>query len=216
MIKYCIFDLDGTLLNTLESITYHLNNTLSKYGMLSVSREECRDFIGSGARTLVRRAMSKTRAPDEKTLEEALSVYNAAYHSSPIEYTEPYPEICELIDELIKRGIRLAVLTNKPQNTARLLIDHFLGGRFEQVVGGRAGAALKPDPSDALEILGKMGARPDECAFIGDMPIDAQTGKNMGAALSVCVSWGYASASELEGEPADVVISEPRELLSVL
>lgn len=216
MIKCCIFDLDGTLLSTLETITFHLNNTLRQEGLSEITLDECRAFIGDGARKLVGRAIAKSGVTDTATLERVLRVYNEAYNDSPLPETEPYPGITELIDRLYSSGINLAVVTNKPERTARLLIDHFFEGRFSAVVGGREGVPLKPDPTSSLGVIGSLGLASGETAFIGDTAVDITTGRNMCAALSVGVCWGFRSEDELLGAGADALAHTADELSRII
>ena len=214
MINYVIFDLDGTLLYTLDSILYHLNRTLEKNGLLKITLHQCSDFIGDGARKLVTRAVEAGGVFDKELTEKVLGEYNAAYNSDPLPHTYPYDGITELVDELSSRGLTLGVVTNKPEPTALQLVSHFFGDRISFVRGGRAGAVLKPDPTDSIASLTSVGGVPSECAFVGDTPVDIATAKNMGAALSVAVSWGFRTRAELEATGADVVVDKPTEALT--
>ena len=216
LIKYCIFDLDGTLLNTLGGIMYHLNRTLVAEGLMPITEDECRRFIGNGARMLVSRAVGKSCECEEERLERILSTYNDAYNSSPLDCTAPYDGIPELVASLHATGYKLSVVTNKPQNTAEQLIRHFFADKFDYVVGGRKGAVLKPDPTDSLNVLASMGGDVSECAFIGDTSVDIDTGRRMGAALCVGVSWGFRDESELVGAGADIIAHNSEELIGVL
>ena len=213
MIKYAIFDLDGTLLSTLESIRYHLNRTLVSNGLSEVTLSQCGEFIGNGARKLVTRAVNAGGVSDEALIDKALAEYNEAYNSDPLPHTYPYPGIAELVDALYERGIALGVVTNKPEPTAIQLIEHFFGGKFRFVRGGRAGAILKPDPTDSLAALSEIGGTPEECIFVGDTYVDILTGKNMGAALSVGVLWGFRTYEELDEAGADIIVKDAGEIL---
>lgn len=213
MIKCVLFDLDGTLLSTLDTITYHLNNTLSAFSLREISVNDCSEFIGNGARKLVERAVAKSGVGDEGTVRRVLEVYNDAYNSDPIPHTEPYDGVVDLVEELYGRGIKLGVITNKPEPTAIKLIDSFFPDRFDLVSGGREGAVLKPDPKEALAVLEKLGAHASECAFVGDTSVDIKTGINMGAGLTVGVSWGFRSREELAGAGADIVVDTPNDIL---
>ena len=216
MIKYAIFDLDGTLLSTLESIRYHLNRTLSAHGLRQITLAECGEFIGNGARKLVTRAVMAGGIDDAELITKVLAEYNAAYNSAPLEHTYPYDGIVELVDALYERGIALGVVTNKPEPTAVQLIEHFFEGKFRFVRGGRAGAVLKPDPTDSLTALRDLGGTPDECIFIGDTYVDILTGKNMGASLSIGVLWGFRTYEELDGAGADIIVKEASEILTAI
>ncbi len=206
MIKYVLFDLDGTLLSTLDTITYHLNAALSARGLGEITVEDAREYIGNGARKLVARAVSRGGVDDEAVIGAVLSDYNRAYDTDPLPETEPYEGITALVDKLYAEGIKLGVVTNKPEPTAKKLISHFFKDKISIVSGGREGIVLKPDPRESLSVLAGMGGVPSECAFVGDTSVDILTGKNMGAALSVGVTWGFRSREELLGAGADVTV----------
>ena len=206
LVECCIFDLDGTLLSTLDTITYHLNNTLREAGIPEITVEDCRSFIGDGARQLVTRACAKGGVADTRTVDRVLGVYNAAYNSAPLPYTAPYPGVTELVDALFARGVKLAVVTNKPEVTAKQLIDHFFGDRFAIVRGGREGAVLKPDPTETLSVMGELGVSSLATAFIGDTAVDITTGKNARVGICVGVSWGFRDKAELLSAGADLLV----------
>ena len=216
MIKYVLFDLDGTLLSTLETITYHLNATISGLSLGEVSLEDTRQFIGNGARKLVSRALSKNGVEDEATVSRVLEIYNHAYDSDPLPHTYPYEGVVELVETLYERGITLGVVTNKPEPTAIKLVESFFPGKFAFVRGGKEGAILKPDPTEAITLLQGLGGDASECAFIGDTDVDILTGKNMGAALSIGVSWGFRSREELEMAGADLVSGNADEIFRAI
>lgn len=216
MIKYALFDLDGTLLSTLDTIRHHLDATVSGLSLGTVTLEDTRQFIGNGARKLVARALAKNGVTDEDTVEKVLAIYNRAYDSDPLPLTHPYDGVVELVDALYERGITLGVVTNKPEPTAVKLVESFFPGRFAFVRGGRAGAILKPDPTEALSLIASVGGTPSECAFIGDTDVDIITGKNMGAALSIGVAWGFRSREELVSAGADLVLDRADEVLAAI
>lgn len=216
MIKYVLFDLDGTLLSTLETITYHLNATIFGLSLGEVSVEDTRQFIGNGARKLVARALAKNGVDDEDTVAKVLAIYNRAYDSDPLPLTSPYDGVPELIEALYERGITLGVVTNKPEPTAIKLVESFFPGKFAFVRGGKAGVILKPDPTEAIALLGSVGGDASECAFIGDTDVDILTGKNMGAALSIGVSWGFRPREELEMAGADLVSDNADEIFRAI
>ncbi len=214
MIKLCIFDLDGTLLNTLGTITAHLNCNLTEKGLDPITVDECRRFIGNGAAKLVERAVGKSGVFDADIVNGVLSKYNEDYNNDPLPNTKPYDGVTELISELSSAGCKLAVLTNKPEPTAIQLVSHFFGDAFSAVKGGKGGRSLKPDPSTALEIAMELDAKPSECVFIGDTSVDIMTGKNMGAAFAVGLLWGFRDSDDLVG--ADLITDSTDEILSFL
>ena len=216
MIKCCIFDLDGTLLDTLPTIKYHLNNTLTAYGLPPATDSDTRIYIGDGAYQLIYRAFTARGVNDAEMIAKALAEYKAAYDASPYYLTTVYDGIEEMLDRLSAAGVTLAVLSNKPDLAAGLVVGKFLPDRFDVVRGGRDGVALKPDPAAALSMLSELGFSPDECAFIGDTSVDITTGRNMGAALSVGVLWGFRDRAELTAAGADVIVSTAVEILPAI
>jgi len=216
MIKCVLFDLDGTLLSTLDTITYHLNSVISGLSLGGVTVEDCRQFIGNGARKLVSRALAKNGIYDEETVSLVLDSYNRAYDTDPLPLTEPYCGVVELVDTLYNMGLKLLVVTNKPEPTAAKLIDSFFPGKFAFVRGGSEGVLLKPDPTESLALLQKIDIKASECAFIGDTDVDIHTGKNMGAALSVGVSWGFRKRDELVAAGADFVVDKADEVVRII
>ncbi len=216
MIKCCIFDLDGTLLYTIPSITYYINKTLLAEGFSTITEDDCRRFIGNGASKLIERSLLHVGAYTREVHARVLSAYNAAYDKDPYYLTEPYCGIRELIEGLRSREIALAVLSNKPDSTTRLVTEHFFGGSFECVMGGLAGIPLKPSPEGTLAVLRELSASPSECAFIGDSDVDIFTGKNAGVAFTLGAAWGFRGREELECAGASAVADTPTDALSAL
>ena len=213
MIKCCIFDLDGTLLNTITTITHYVNSVLADEGIAPISEDECKIFVGNGADMLIKRSLLSRDAFDETVYARVLKKYIQAYDSSPLYLTEPYPGIHGLISELLSRGILLGVVSNKPESATVPIVKEFFGDSFSFIRGGRAGASLKPSPDVALESLGTLGIDASMTAFIGDTSVDILTGKNMSAGLSIGVLWGFRKKEELLNAGADAVVSDCEELL---
>lgn len=216
MIRCCIFDLDGTLLDTLPTIKYHLNNTLAVYGLPPATDEDTKIYIGDGAYQLIYRAFTARGVSDSDVIAKALAEYKAAYDASPYYLTTVYDGITEMLDGLAASGVTLAVLSNKPDLAAGLVVDRFLPDRFAAVRGGRDGVALKPDPAAALDMLAELGFSSGECAFVGDTSVDIITGRNMGAALSVGVLWGFRDRAELADAGADIIVEKACDILAAV
>ena len=216
MIKYIVFDLDGTLLDTITTITYYVNLILGREGIPEISEEECKYFVGNGAKTLIRRTMESRGITDEETFMRVWSEYNREYNLKPLYLTEPYEGIRELIAELKKRGIKLAVLSNKPDEATADIIPSFFPGVFDVVHGGREGIPLKPAPDGVFEIYREMGATAEETLYVGDTNVDMQTGKAAGARLTVGVEWGFRTRKELIESGADVIVKNPLDILELL
>ena len=210
-IKACIFDLDGTLLDTLADIRYYLNEMLAKYSLPTVSEQKTKIFVGKGASNLVCRAVADAgidvecdegRALCEKICREFVALYD----SNPNYLTVPYAGICENLLKLRASGKRLCVLSNKPDSMVRKLVEIHFGDIFEIVRGATADVPLKPDPAAALAICRELGVLPSETAYFGDTSTDIKTGINYGAGKIVGVAWGFREPRELEEAGAHEVI----------
>ena len=212
MIKLCIFDLDGTILDTIHTLTYYVNLTLSKHGISEISEEECKYFVGNGVRVLIERALSSREITNPELLETVLSEFNASYRQNSLYLTEPYPGIREMLSTLKSRGITLAVLSNKPDVLTKSIVSHFFADTFDMVLGGRDGTPLKPDPTAASEIISQFGYSSKECVMIGDSGIDMLTAKAIDAALGIGVLWGFRTADELTSSGADLLAEKASDI----
>lgn len=207
MIRSCIFDLDGTLLNTLGGICYHVNKTLQAYGILPISKEECRTFVGGGAKRLIELSLTARAAYTPDLFDRVYDAYIASYDADPYKNVFAYDGAFDMLDSLKAQGVALAVLSNKPHSSTTLTVEKFFPGIFDIVLGGRSDKPLKPDPTVAGEILAELGISASECAFIGDSDTDIITGKNLGAGITVGVEWGYRDRPLLISSGADLTVS---------
>ena len=214
MIKCCIFDLDGTILNTITTITYYVNRTLESYKIDCVTEDECKYFAGNGARLLIERALRSKGICDKILAKKILKDYNEAYDKYPLHLTAPFESVDELIKQLKARGIKLAVLSNKPDSTVKSIVSHFFGDSFDIVLGGRDGIPLKPDPTVPQQIIEELGIDKNETAWVGDTGTDVETGKNLGVRLNIGVLWGFRPKEELVSSGADVTVSAVNEILA--
>lgn len=207
-----IFDLDGTLLDTIEDLTGATNHVLVAAGHEPVSAAHCRTMIGNGVRMLLERAMGL----EGKALDEAQAQYLAYYHEHKFDHTRPFQGIPEVLDTLNADGRRLAILSNKPHGATTEMVKHLLSDwPFEHVFGQREGVPMKPDPVAALEICRLMDVPAENFAFVGDSWEDVATAKAAGM-FAVGVTWGLRNEPELHEHGVDAVIHQPGELLSVL
>lgn len=214
MIKLCIFDMDGTVVNTINSIAYFANNALKKYGLDEIPTEKYKKLVGNGAKILVRRMIDTVGGSDE-VYEKVLDEYNTTYDNDFMYLTDAYDGIKDMLKELKKMGIKTAILSNKPDVTAKKVSDALFGDELiDLCFGARDGKALKPDPESVLEIMDIFGAKKSECLYIGDTSTDMTTAKNA-ELYSVGVLWGFRDRAELEGADADVIISQPNQIVEI-
>lgn len=196
MIKACVFDLDGTLLNTLPTIAHYVNVMLTRYGIAPYETEEYRAFVGNGSRDLLRRALLGREAK-VSDFEAFHAEYVKNYDCDPAYLTVPYEGVYELLSLLRARGCRLAVLSNKPDSSIKLLVDRFFPNTFDIVRGAREGIALKPAPDALLDILKAFASSPDECFYVGDGKPDMLLARDAGVAVPVAALWGFTPSEEL-------------------
>ncbi|MCI8560259.1 MAG: HAD family hydrolase [Dorea sp.] len=216
MIRACIFDLDGTLTDTIESLTYSVGETLKEMGLPVITKEECRSFVGNGARFLMDKSIRA--AGDEKgmRLEEAMEIYGRIFDKNCTYHVVPYEGILELLEELRKRKVKLAVLSNKPHRQTVKVAERILGkGIFETVCGQQEGVLRKPSPEGIYTILKELKVEKEECLYVGDSEVDIITGKNAGM-KTVSVTWGFRTEEELKSSGASYLIQRPEELLGLL
>ena len=209
-----IFDLDGTLLDTLDDLAASVNRVLKANGYPTHPHDAYRWFIGDGSALLMERALpTEGRSPEiiGACLQSLLDDYNHNWHSA----TQPYDGIPELLDELQRRGRQMAVVTNKPHRFTGLMIDHYFKAvPFRTVLGQQDGIPKKPDPRQALAAADSMGVSPSECLFLGDSAVDMETANRAGM-LPVGADWGFRPTQELIDAGAAHVIKHPMELLTL-
>ncbi|MBR0469275.1 MAG: HAD family hydrolase [Mogibacterium sp.] len=212
MIKICIFDLDGTLAATQESIARPVNMTLALYGLPPQPVEAFNYFAGDGIKNALKRALIASGDTEASHLEEGLPKCRAWMQEDPCYKAKPYDHIEWALDELKKRGVKIAVFSNKPHESAVSVVETIFGkGVFDHIQGQTDRIPIKPDPTGVFEILEKFGAKKEECLYFGDTNTDMQTGNNAGV-TTVGVTWGFRPRSELEANNADIIIDSPEEI----
>jgi phosphoglycolate phosphatase len=205
-----IFDLDGTLVDSLDDISGALARALGDAGLPPAPRDAVRRWIGGGARNLIAQAV----APDR--VDEVLASFRRHYDAAPAARTTLFPGVAELLDELARAGIALAVLSNKPHDLTVQIADVLLAAwPFRAVVGHRSGAPLKPDPAAALELSRLLGVPPPECALVGDASSDIATARAAGM-RPIAVTWGFRPRHELVAAAPDAVADDPGALTTIL
>lgn len=208
-----IFDLDGTLLNTLGDLRAATNHALEVRGLPPHSMEEIRQFIGNGIRLLIRRAMPE--GTPEAEIDAALDDFKAYYAAHIHDRTVPYDGIPQLLTALRKRGIQVAVLSNKIDSASQQLIEYFFPGKTDVVFGEHVGVPRKPDPTSCRMVMQQLGVQPEQVLYVGDSGTDMQTAKNAGL-YAVGVTWGFRSKEVLLKYGADVLVHRPEQILQIL
>jgi phosphoglycolate phosphatase len=213
--KCVVFDLDGTLVNTLGDIALAMNTALCERDFPGLPDEAYTGIVGNGIRRLAYMAMPEDRR-DEKLAEELAKRAAQLYAEKPVVHSKIYPGIQELLFDLRNRRIKSAVLTNKPDPVARMVIDRlFPPGTFEEVQGELPGVPRKPDPASTWEILLRLDVTPRETIFAGDSEVDLETA--LAAECSpLLVSWGFRSRGALEKAGAPRIIDRPEELITLI
>jgi phosphoglycolate phosphatase len=207
-----IFDLDGTLIDSLADIAASMNHALSLHGFAPQPVPIYRMLVGEGLEYLAKNVLPLDQT---RFVAQVVNDYRAHYADHCADRTAPYPGIPELLDALVKLEVRLAVLSNKRDDFTRRMVEKmFARWPFGEVRGSRAGIAQKPDPSGALEIARALELEPIDCAFVGDTAIDIRTSVAAGM-FPVGVLWGFRDRAELEASGARALISHPLELLAV-
>jgi phosphoglycolate phosphatase len=210
-----IFDLDGTLLDTLEDIGYAVNRVLSARGFPIHPIDAYRFYLGDGVAKLIARALPADRR-DAETMRFCLESYRAGYDRQWNIKTRLYKGIGAMLDELTARGLKLAILSNKPHEfTERCVREYLSQWSFDVVFGQRDGVPLKPDPAGALAIAHFLGIPPAACLYLGDTAIDMKTAIAAGM-TPVGVLWGFRPAHELRESGAQMLIDQPIEILGLL
>lgn len=216
MKKAVIFDLDGTLSDTIESIKYCGDLAVAPLGMGPFDREQYFRFVGDGAATLIRRLLAAGGDTQGVHFEEAMDRYREIFKEHCMYKVAPYPGIRELLKELKMAGVAMAVFSNKPHSQTVDVVNTLFGeGCFDMVLGQQEGYAVKPDPTGVFRILDALSLKPEDILYLGDTDTDMKTGKSAGV-FTVGALWGFRSRQELEENHADAVIAYPTDLLEFI
>lgn len=214
MNKAVIFDLDGTLIDSVPDIAENINIMLKHFGYPVLSEEEIKAKVGHGARNLVKDCIGKSLT--DKELDERLEFYNYQYTNSGSPKTRLYKGIPKTLKELKKRGYKLAILTNKPQETTDNVIkNHMSDLNFDKVVGQSGSVKCKPDKAATLAILKELNVLPENTYFVGDGDADVLTSLNSGT-NGIAVLWGYSSKEKLAAFGATAFAYKPEDLLKII
>lgn len=223
-VKAVIFDLDGTLLDTLDDLTAAVNYALSELKLGALDKARVRRYVGNGVPKLIERALyfattarepilSETNETDGELFSQCLNLFTEYYDAHSMDKTAPYDGVCNMLETLKRRGIKTAIVTNKYDHAAQALKVRFFH-TVDIVVGARDGIRPKPAPDGVLFALGSLGIGKDNAAYVGDGETDIQTAKACGMPV-VAVTWGFRDRSVLRELKPDAIIDNPSELLSL-
>ena len=202
--RYVFFDMDGTLLDTLDDLRDSVNTILSNYGLAPITHYEAAHFLGNGAKHLVHCSLKQQVSPEQE--EKILEEYKVWYQDHCRIKTSPYPGVMDLLAHLKAVGCRMAVVSNKPDPAVRELNEYFFGDLIETAIGEKTGIRRKPAPDTLLEAMRLLEADRKECVYVGDTEVDLQTAENAGLNC-ICVAWGFRSVEELQAAGADTIIN---------
>lgn len=212
MKKLCIFDLDGTVVNSLTTIAYYANLALGKVGLDPIAEEKYRYYVGDGKKKLLHRILAHYDMDTDELFSKVEKIYDEHYEADTMYLTEAYDGIKELLCALKEKGIKIAICSNKPDNVVCDIAKILFGDMFDAVVGQREGLATKPSPDSAIAIMEELGVKSEDALFIGDTNVDINTAKNAHI-KSVGVLWGFRDEAELKEAGADVIVSHPSQIL---
>ena len=208
-----IFDLDGTLLNTLEDLADSTNYIMRSFGHPERTLKEVRCFVGNGIRKLIERSAPKDTPTEE--IDRMFDAFKEYYGAHCAEKTKPYDGIMDLLDNLQKQGVKLAVVSNKADYAVKALCEQYFPGYFDEAVGERVGIARKPAPDTVNEVLKNLQMNKSQAVYIGDSEVDVQTAKNAEMDC-IAVDWGFRDKDVLEKAGAEIIVSTPEALFKCM
>lgn len=212
MYKAVIFDLDGTILNTLNDLFYSTNYALEQYNLKNRTYEEIRCFVGNGVRVLIEKAVGNE---NQHLVEDVLKTFKMHYQAHSLDHIRPYQCVDEVLKKLNKKGIKLAVVTNKFDAAAQEIVNKYFPNIFDIVLGETKELNRKPHPDMCNYVLNKLGVKSSETLYIGDSEVDILTAQNANLKCISC-SWGFRTKKELMESGASIIIDNPREILRLL
>lgn len=213
MTNILIFDLDGTLLYTLEDLKDSVNFALKKYNYPPISLEQTKKFVGNGVKKLVERAIPD--GGNNINFEACLNTFKTNYSQNMFNKTQPYEGVTGMLTQLKQKGIKIAVVSNKFDSAAKGLCKKYFGNLIDIVVGQSESIPQKPSPESIFKVIKYFDGNIKNCIYIGDSEVDIQTAKNAGIPC-ISVSWGYRNRKILEKAGAKIIIDKPSEILDLL
>ena len=208
-----IFDLDGTLLDTLDDLTDGVNHALANFCYPLANREQIRARLGYGSKYLI--AKSVPGGYDDENYQAVFDDYLEYYSAHSSVKTAPYPGIMQLLEELNSLGVRCAIVSNKPDSAAKILGEHWFGSLVATTVGDREGIRRKPAPDTLLEVMRQLEAKPEGTVYIGDSEVDIETTQAAGVDC-ISVSWGFRTSEQLMNSHASLIVSDAVALKAAL
>ncbi|MEN5054160.1 HAD family hydrolase [Sphingobacterium kitahiroshimense] len=213
--KLIIFDLDGTLLDTLQDLGDSCNMILERYGYPTHLLESYKKFVGNGVRMLIERALPQDVRTDD-IITHLLSAFKKYYEEKAESHTKPYAGIIQLLQDLQSSGYLISIASNKYHEAVLPLVaKYFSEFSFDLILGHRNGHPAKPDPDIVFDTLNILNVKPDDCFYVGDSSVDMDTANNAGV-QAIGVSWGFREVDELRLHGATFIIDEPKQLLDIL
>ena len=209
--RYAIFDLDGTLLDTLDDLTDSMNYILGKHNFPLRTRDEVRNFVGNGVRKPVERAVPPEYKADEEFIDKFYDDFSLYYNSHSDIKTAPYPGTLGMLDKLLHSGFDIAIVSNKIDSAVKSLSAKFFGERIKSAIGEKPSIRHKPEPDMVFMAMEEMGADKENSIYIGDSEVDIQTAKNAGIPC-ISVLWGFKDRKFLEDSGATVIVESMEEL----
>ena len=214
--KLMIFDLDGTVLDTVTTIAHFCNSALEKYSLKAFPVEDYKYFAGEGARKLTENILNAQNAYNEELHNRLYDYYMESYDKAPAYLTSIFDGLYETLEKIKKEGIKIAIVSNKPHFATVSVTEELYGKEFFHLIfGQRENIPLKPNPQAVFEVMDYFKVKKEECIYIGDTKTDMKTGKNAGI-FTVGVLWGFRDKTELLENGADVLLNKPKELLTVI
>lgn len=212
--KAVLFDLDGTLINTIDDLANAANYMLRHFGYPEFEVEVYKYKVGNGMRKLMERALPENHRTKED-IDAAMDVFMPYYGEHSLDNAKPYDGMADTLQKLRDMGVKTAVITNKAHEAAVKILDNMLPNCFDVIFGQREGVPTKPDPTSTNMVIDELCVSPSECVFIGDSGVDMMTAKNTGA-FALGALWGFRTKEELYDNGADAVIEKPLDILKFI
>ena len=212
-INTIIFDLDGTLLYTIEDLTDSTNFALKHFGYPQRTLNEIKHFVGNGVRLLIERAIPNGK--DNPNIEECLNIFKRHYSENMYNKTKPFDGIIDMLKDMKNKGYKTAVVSNKFDSAVKKLCKKYFNGLIDSAIGQKEDIEKKPAPDSVIEVMKELNVTKDECIYVGDSEVDIQTAENAGIPC-LSVTWGYKNIDFLYQNGAETLIYSPEEILELV